>query len=99
MEDPEATTKSSEGRLSLWDMSSPTYEGPGSRLLSPIVSVLKFLIQPKILLTLGYCVSFASLGLVLAALGPVLLDLGMFTIKFEISICSIEKSQFINFTH
>ena len=40
------------------------------------VSVIQYSVQPKILLTAGYCVSFAALGLILASLGPVLLDLG-----------------------
>lgn len=44
--------------------------------LKKFITIVKFLILPKTLLTFGYCVSFASLGLVLASLGPVLLDLG-----------------------
>jgi len=59
----------------------PSPENFPPLLQDAAVSVIKYSVQPKILLTAGYCVSFAALGLILASLGPVLLDLGNINLR------------------
>lgn len=65
-----------EAVLSINDDGQEERIAGGRRLRARFVAVGRFLVRPATLLTAGYCASFAALGLVLAALGPLLLDLG-----------------------